>query len=870
MVQVFFAKVKSVLSADTLILTSPTGNQERTLSLAYLQSPRLQSNEKYAFEARELLRTLLVGKQVKFWVLYKNSSNRDFGDISTPIFPSLIKYVLSKGAAKIKDNANSFDDEEDLENFKKIQKEAEIEKIGIWNPSYKKLEIIDKPPSSFIGSNSIEINSIVEKVLSGDRLLIRLLLSSNQHSIVPILIAGIKTPRSSSNDEPAEEYGDEAKSFVENRLLLRSVKVHLLGESLTGVLVGNIIHPNGNIADNLLQDGYAEVVDWQSSLIGVKEMTKFRKEEKEARNSGQRIWKKFAASRPATNSSNTDNDSDLTIGKRIDAVVSRVISSDTISLRLKNDKDVTVQLISLRAPRQSDPTTSPFVAAAKEYTRHKLIGKHVDVVVESIREGNEQFEERPQVTIRTSDGKNINEDIVANGYASVIRHRRGEVKPDYWDGLIEIESMATKGKKGIHGKVPSSSGNLVDASENAMRAKPYLFSFQNRNKISGVVDHVISSTRFRINIPKEGVRLILVLGGLANTSKRDDEIVKKSLDLANKKFYQRDVNIEIYGVDKVGGFIGNIFLPNSNVPFQVTLLKDGLVEIHERSLAETKYGTQLKSAQNEAKEKKVGIWENYDPSIEAAAEITTQMENLRIERKYLDAEVCEVLDNGLIALHILDSEKAKLKSFMQRLHSASSSFPINSSPKRNEVVAAKLKDNGKFYRAKILEVNRNERTVKVQHLDYGTIETISVSNIRTLPAEFSISNFKPQAHIAQLSLINMPPKNQEDYFKEAIYFLEDNLLDSQVIACVTYTNPKPDVEFDVEIYHPDVISKDPSKSVNKDMVSQGWGLVKKKNFSQFELLLKKEQDDLLALENEAKSLHIGCWEFGDVEGDEDF
>lgn len=86
MVQVYFAKVKSVLSADTLVLTSATGTQERTLSLAYLQSPRLQANEKYAFEARELLRTLLLGKQVKFWILYKNASNREFGDVSTPIF----------------------------------------------------------------------------------------------------------------------------------------------------------------------------------------------------------------------------------------------------------------------------------------------------------------------------------------------------------------------------------------------------------------------------------------------------------------------------------------------------------------------------------------------------------------------------------------------------------------------------------------------------------------------------------------------------------------------------------------------------------------------------------------------------------------
>lgn len=863
MVQVYFAKVKSVLSADTLILTSPNSSKERTLSLAYLQSPRLQSNEKYAFEARELLRTLLVGKQVKFWVLYKNNANREFGDISTPIFQSLIEYVLSKGAAKLRDNINAFDDE-DVEKYRKIQKEAELGKVGLWDPSYKKIEMVARPDSS----DSTPIDSIVEKVLSGDRLLVRLLLSATKQCIVPILIAGIKTPRSSSPEEPAEEFGDEAKTYVESRLLMKSVKISLLGESLSGVLVANVIHPNGNIAEKLLQDGLAEICDWQSSLVGAKAMAVLRKDEKEARTSGKNIWKKHAELAATSLSA---GDTGLAIGKKLSATVVRIISSDTVVLRFKDNTESTVQLISLRAPRTSDPATSAFVAAAREYTRHKLIGKHVEVTVEGIREGNEQYDERPLVTLRTSDGKNVNEDIVASGYASVIRHRRGDPRPDYWDGLIETESIALKGKKGIHGKAPAPE-NVVDASENLARAKPYLFTFQNRNKISGVVEHVISGTRFRVNVPKEGVKLTLVLGGLANFSSRTDDIAKKALELAYKKLNQRDVSIEIYGLDKIGGFIGNIYSPGSNIPFQCTLLKDGLAQTHERSLSETKYANQFSKAENEAKAQKLGMWANYDPLNDESevAEVTKKIEDLKIKKEYLNAEVCEVLSNGLIALHILNAEKEKLKPFMARLHAASTGFKPLSSVKRNDIVAAKLTENGKFYRAKVLEVNKAERKVKVQHLDYGTVETIPLSSIRELPTEFSVSSYKPQAHIAQLSLLTMPPKNQPEYFKEAIYFLEDNVLDLQVVACVTYTNPEVGIEFDVELYDPKTISKDPTKSINKEMVYQGWGLVKKKNLKPFEVLLNKEREELLKLELEAKSAHIGCWEFGDVDGDEDF
>ncbi|GMM43831.1 hypothetical protein DAPK24_004060 [Pichia kluyveri] len=860
MAQVFFAKVKSVLSADTLVLTSQSGKQERVLTLAYLQAPRIQANEKYAFEAREILRTLLVGKQVKFWVLYKNNSDREFGDVSTPLFQSLIEYVLSKGGAKLRDNINSFDDDEDIEKYRSIQKEAESAKIGLWNPDVTKVELVIKPEIT-----STPYDAIVEKVLSGDRVLVRLLITKHKHSVVPVLISGIRSPRSSSNDEQGEEYGDEAKEFVENRLLLRSVKVELIGESLTGVLVGNIIHPNGNIAEKLLQEGLVEVSDWQSSLLGSKLMSTLRKEEKEARLAGKRIWKKQAAL------SSGSSDSSKSVGERYTATVAKVISSDTVVLRLKNDEEVTVQLISLKAPRQSDPTTSPFISDAKEYARHKLIGKHVDVTVEGIREANDNYEERSLVTVRTSDGKNINEDIVAHGYASVIRHRKGDAKPDYWDGLIETEAMALKAKKGIHGK-PSNTGKLIDASENAQRSKPYLFTFQNRNTISGLVEHVISGTRFIIVLPKEGVRLVLVLGGLANSNNKDSKEFKLATALANKKLYQRDVNIQIYGVDKVGGFIGNIFVPPSNIPFQVTLLNEGLVELHDRSVNETKFAAQLQKAEADAKAKKIGLWENYDPSVEenSAESLVNQTENLKIERKYLNAEICEVLSNGLVAFQIIDSDKEKLKPFMAKFHAASPKFATVSSVKRNEYVAAKLKENSKFYRAKVLDFNRADREVKVQHLDYGTIETIKLSDVRALPAEFSVSVYKPQAHIAQLSLINMPPRNQEDYFKEAIYYLEDTLLDKQVVVCVTYQNPQPGVEYDVELYDPEVIATNPTQTINKDMISEGWGLVKKKNLKPFELLLKRELEEATRLENEAKSARIGCWEFGDVEGDDDF
>ena len=70
----FFAQVKSVLSGDTLILANPKNPAvERQFSLAYVTAPRLSKDgdEPFAFQSREFLRELTLGKPIKCTVLCK-------------------------------------------------------------------------------------------------------------------------------------------------------------------------------------------------------------------------------------------------------------------------------------------------------------------------------------------------------------------------------------------------------------------------------------------------------------------------------------------------------------------------------------------------------------------------------------------------------------------------------------------------------------------------------------------------------------------------------------------------------------------------------------------------------------------------------
>jgi len=58
----------------------------------------------------------------------------------------------------------------------------------------------------------------------------------------------------------------QAKYFTETRLLQQDVKVILEGQN-NKTLVSTVLHPNGNIAEALVRDGLAKVVDWSITLV---------------------------------------------------------------------------------------------------------------------------------------------------------------------------------------------------------------------------------------------------------------------------------------------------------------------------------------------------------------------------------------------------------------------------------------------------------------------------------------------------------------------------------------------------------------------------------------------------------------------------
>src|SRR5262249_37916720 len=77
-----------------------------------------------------------------------------------------------------------------------------------------------------------------EATPAADRLRTRLLLPDGSQQIIPVVLAGVRSPSASKKGGPvdempdstgqAEEFGDEARWFVESRLLQRNVKVEIM------------------------------------------------------------------------------------------------------------------------------------------------------------------------------------------------------------------------------------------------------------------------------------------------------------------------------------------------------------------------------------------------------------------------------------------------------------------------------------------------------------------------------------------------------------------------------------------------------------------------------------------------------------------
>ncbi|GER54141.1 staphylococcal nuclease domain-containing protein, partial [Striga asiatica] len=444
--------VKGVPSGDSLVIMGNSKAEippEKTITLSSLMAPKLAPrrgglDEPFAWESREFLRKLCIGKEVTFRVDYTVPSiNREFGSVFLGD-KNVALLVVAAGWAKVREQGQQKGEASPfLTELLRLEEQAKQQGLGRWNrvPGASEAAIRDLPPSAVSDSSNFDamallaakkgspLEAIVDQVRDGSTIRVYLL-PEFQH--VQVFVAGIQSPSAgrraasesvvgtevASNEQnedstaetrapltsaqrlaassvpmvevPADPYGREAKHFTEIRVLHRDVRIVLEGVDKFSNLTGSVYYPDGesakDLALELVENGLAKYVEWSASLLEDEARRRLKTAELQAKKSRLRIWTNYVP--PATNSK-AIHDQNFT-GKVIEVASADCIVVADDSLPFGDPAaERRVNLSSIRGPKMGNPRRDqkpdPYARDAKEFLRTRLIGRQVNVSMEYSR-----------------------------------------------------------------------------------------------------------------------------------------------------------------------------------------------------------------------------------------------------------------------------------------------------------------------------------------------------------------------------------------------------------------------------------------------------------------------------------------------------
>lgn len=882
--QYFRGVVKQVLDGGAVVIRGPPRNgppAERTLALTNIDAPRLgrrptpsqaaTEDEPYAWEAREFLRQLTVGKQVLGHVVH--TANREYGVLMTGDNPETGEDVALKlvqeGFAKVRENCQDAA-------LTEAQEAAKNAKKGVWGDEaaqhVRNITWEVENPRQLVDKYAGKpVAAVVEHVRDGTTLRLLLLPDIIQ---ITLMMSGVRSPgtRLGAEGKPdpaqSEPYAIEAHYFTESRLLQRDVEV-VLESSSNNSFVGSVIHPLGNIAEALLKEGMAKCVDWSiSKVTGGPE--KYRQAEKSAKEKKLRIWKNFT---PAV-STLSEKDREFT-GKVVE-----IVNGDAIMVKTgKAFKKIF--LASIRPPRLDDKEEGaqqrtrqkgfrplydiPFMFEAREFLRKKLIGQNVQVTVDYVQASRPALGGEPDYPEKTCctvviGGVNVAEALVSKGLATVVRYSAdNDQRSSRYDELLQAEDKAIKTAKGLHDKKNVPQHRINDMTGNLAKCKQFLPSLQRAGRMQGLVEFVASGSRFRVYIPRETCIVTFLLGGIncvrstrslpTGEVQQGEPFGDECLIHVKEMTMQREVELEVESMDKAGNFIGYLWVNSVNL--SIHLVTEGFATMHftaDRSA----YGGQIKTAEDSAKGQKKRIFANYTGEENQVSRDEEELKILNEERKvhYEKVLVSEVTDEGKVYACTVNDGPA-LEKLMDNLREEFTTTPPLAGayqPKKNEVCAAKFVDD-QWYRAKVEKVLPTE--VSVLYIDYGNRAVVPKTKVASLPSSLHTPGgfAKPYS----LALVSMP--NDEELSALGIQGLKEDLLDKVVKLNVEY---RVTGESFVTLY------TEVGEDIGKGLVEDGLLLVDKKGGRKLASLVREYEDAM----GRAKKRHLNIWQYGDITADD--
>ncbi|CAF1707817.1 hypothetical protein Bca4012_005828 [Brassica carinata] len=453
--QWFKGRVKAVTSGDCLVITALTHNRagpppEKTITLSSLMAPKLARrgggiDEPFAWESREFLRKLCIGKEVTFKVDYKVEAiaGREFGSVYLAN-ENLAKLVVQNGWAKVREPGQQNKDKVSpcISELLQLEELAKQEGLGRWSkvPGAAEASVRNLPPSAVGDSGNFDamgllaaskgkpMEAIVEQVRDGSTIRVYLL---PEYQFVQVFVAGLQAPsmgrRStqetvvetdaasapngdasveprgpltsaqrlaasavSSVEVSSDPFAVEAKYFTELRVLNRDVRIVLEGVDKFNNLIGSVYYSVGeevkDLGLELVENGLAKYVEWSANMMEEEAKKKLKAAELQCKKNRVKMWANYV---PPASNSKAIHDQNFT-GKVVEVVSGDclVVADDSIPFGSPM-AERRVRLSSIRSPKMGNPRReekpAPYAREAREFLRQRLIGKQVIVQMEYSR-----------------------------------------------------------------------------------------------------------------------------------------------------------------------------------------------------------------------------------------------------------------------------------------------------------------------------------------------------------------------------------------------------------------------------------------------------------------------------------------------------
>uniref|UniRef100_A0A0N4ZCN2 Staphylococcal nuclease domain-containing protein n=1 Tax=Parastrongyloides trichosuri TaxID=131310 RepID=A0A0N4ZCN2_PARTI len=872
------AFVKQVLSGDSIILMGSDNNSDMFVCLSYVKAPHLgkaptettaaTQDEPFAWECREFVRRRLVGRRVTFVRDYIGSNGREFGQViigteNLDRCENIAESAISAGLMEVKAGKQV---DETAEKFLKLQEIAKASKNGRWgddanDPKHvRNVQWNVQNPQQFVQKyRGTTVKAIIENVRDGSSFRAYV---PQESTYITFVLSGIKCPGLVKK----EPYAEEAKLFVEARLLNREIDLLIEGVD-TQRLVASISHRAGNISLLLLTEGYAKCIDWSIGLVSSGAQA-YRDAEKLAKEEKRRIWKDYAGAK-ASQSKDKSSGTVVEVGL-----------GDNIYVEGPNGIISRYYLSSIRPPRSEVPQKEggnitgkqfralydiPYMFEAREYLRKRLIGKSVNIHVDYTQPKSDQYPEKVCASVFV-DKENIGETLVKKGLAKVVKHKRDdENRSSHYDVLLAAEKDAENEKYKLWNEQLEDNATLrvTELAGDLPRAKQFLPSLQRSKRLSAVVEFITSGSRFRVFIPRENLVITLALSGITcprtgRAGANDSEpFAAEALAFSKKLVFQHDVEVEIESIDKTGGFVGQMFLIQkpSSINVAKALIENGLAYVHG-TVEKSRYAAEFYAAEESAKKKKLHLWENYVEEVKEVEDIAKEDTS---ERKQIFKRVMvSHIDRQTLKIYVQFFDHGDdLVKLMNKLQISAKNCVSTALPKRGEYCLAKDSQYGQWTRARIEGIRDNKATVN--YIDYGNSEILSYNSscIKPLAAEDRV--LQNIAREVRLAFTSAPPS--EDFKEMSYEALADILFSEEFIyAALEYKIANNDY---VTLAVDDKVAG-LKYDVGKKLVADGFLIVEERREPKFKAVIS----DYLEAEQKARRAHSNIWRYGDFTGNE--